>query len=143
MDDNTNNDTKDDSNDDCVEVKKEGEDNQKMKGTRKREKKQTSAVWRVFELLNDVVTKDGVKRAKCRWCDEVKNYDSRYGTGNLQRHINKCYRPDRLVVGQMLLGKDKDSLMLKSSKFSKDIFREKLVRAIVIHNLPLSFIETL
>ncbi|CAH1435710.1 unnamed protein product [Lactuca virosa] len=141
MDDNTNNDTKDDSNDDCMEVKKEGEDNQKMKGTRKREKKQTSPVWHVFELLNDVVTKDGIKRAKCRWCDEVTKYDSRYGTGNLQRHINKCYRPDKLIVGQMLLGKDKDSLMLKSSKFSKDIFREKLVRAIVMHNLPLSFVD--
>ncbi|CAH1447886.1 unnamed protein product [Lactuca virosa] len=41
----------------------------------------------------------------------------------------------------MLLGKDKYSLMLKSSKFSKDIFREKLVRAIVMHNLPLSFVD--
>ncbi|KAL4587598.1 hypothetical protein LXL04_000470 [Taraxacum kok-saghyz] len=139
----------DDDDDDCVEIDDVGAGQLKKTGKRKREKKQTSPVWNVFELLKtkdangvqvDVVI-NGKRRAKCKWCGEIKNYDSATGNGNLMRHISKCYRENTPDIGQMLLGKDKDSLKLKSSKLNPDIFREKLVRAIVMHNLPLCFVD--
>ena len=149
MDDVNNANRDDDDDGDCVEIDDVGAGQLKKTGKRKREKKQTSPVWNVFELLKtkdangvevDVVI-NGKRRAKCKWCGEIKNYDSATGNGNLLRHISKCYRENTLDIGQMLLGKDKDSLKLKSSKLNPDIFREKLVRAIVMHNLPLSFVD--
>lgn len=111
---------------DCVEVNDVGQDRLKIKGKRKREKKHT---------------KDGLKKVKCKWCGDIKNYDSKHGTGNLKRHLDKRSRKDVPDVGQMILGRNKDSLKLKSTKFNPDVFREKLVGAIVMHNLPLSFVE--
>ncbi|KAL4582630.1 hypothetical protein LXL04_007187 [Taraxacum kok-saghyz] len=147
---NANRDDDDDDDDgDCVEIDDVGAGQLKKTGKRKREKKQTSPVWNVFELLKtkdangvevDVVI-NGKRRAKCKWCGEIKNYDSATGNGNLMRHIRKCYRENTPDIGQMLLGKDRDSLKLKSSKLNPDIFREKLVRAIVMHNLPLCFVD--
>ncbi|KAL4573164.1 hypothetical protein LXL04_019961 [Taraxacum kok-saghyz] len=145
-----NNANRDDYDDgDCVEIDDVGAGQCKKTGKRKREKKQTSPVWNVFELLKtkdangvevDVVI-NGKRRAKCKWCGEIKNYDSATGNSNLMRHISKCYRENTPDIGQILLGKDKDSLKLKSSKLNPDIFREELVRAIVMHNLPLSFVD--
>ncbi|KAL4567497.1 hypothetical protein LXL04_023082 [Taraxacum kok-saghyz] len=146
---NRDDDDDDDDDGDCVEVAGVGERQSKEIGKRKRQKKQTSPVWNVFELLKtkdakgvmvDIVI-DGKRKAKCSWCGEVKNYDSTTGNGNLKRHIDKCYGNNTRDIGQMLLGKDNDSLMLKSSKINPNIFREKLVTTIIMHNLPLSFVD--
>ena len=85
---------------DCVEVnanerEPESQDTAtgKRKGKRKREKKFTSPVWSIFELLPDKSV-DGVKQAKCKFCGEVKRYESQYGTSNLNHHMNTCVRRD-------------------------------------------------
>ena len=88
---------------DCVEVNADEPENQdtatgKRKGKRKREKKITSLIWAVFELLPDKSV-DGVKQAKCKFCGEVKRYESQYGTSNLNCHMNTCVRRDTRDVG--------------------------------------------
>ncbi|KAK9126722.1 hypothetical protein Scep_015568 [Stephania cephalantha] len=50
-----------------------------------RKRKKTSNVWRHFEELPKGI--DGRKRAKCNYCKSEYIHDSRFGTGNLQRHI--------------------------------------------------------
>ncbi|KAL4575070.1 hypothetical protein LXL04_021911 [Taraxacum kok-saghyz] len=72
---------------DYVEVAGVGEGQSKETGKRKRQKKQTSPVWNVFELLKTKDAKgvmvdlviDGKRKEKCSWCGEVKNYDSTTG----------------------------------------------------------------
>ena len=111
MDDVNNANRDDDDDGDCVEIDDMEAGQLKKTRKRKREKKQTSPVWNVFELLKtkdangvevDVVI-NGKRRAKCKWCGEIKNYDSATGNGNLMRHISKCYRENTPDIGQMLL----------------------------------------
>ena len=84
---------------------------------------------------------DGVKQAKCRFCGKVKRYESKYGTCNLNHHMNTCVRIDMHDIGQMIFSKDKESMLMRSTKFYFEKFREKLIAAIVMYNLPLSFVE--
>ncbi|XVF85047.1 hypothetical protein PTKIN_Ptkin17bG0087200 [Pterospermum kingtungense] len=124
-----------------VEVKVKGKETEKLtRGKRKRDKKFTSAVWAAFNVLPEK-TLDGSKKVKCKWCGEVKNYFGQYGTGNLKRHMNSYVRRDTRDVGQMILGKQKESLIMRPAKFDSKKFCEKLVAAVVMHNLPSSFVE--
>ena len=107
---------------DCVEVNVDEPKNQdtttgKRKGKCKREKKFISPVWAVFELLLDKSV-DGVKQAKCKFCGEVKRYESQYGTGNLNRHMNTCVKRDTRDVGQMIFAKIKEFMLMRSTKFN-------------------------
>ncbi|XVF53860.1 hypothetical protein PTKIN_Ptkin05aG0133100 [Pterospermum kingtungense] len=49
-----------------------------IKGKRKRDKKFTSPVWIAFELLPKIIL-DGFKKAKCKFCWEIKKYFGQYG----------------------------------------------------------------
>ena len=142
----------DDDDDDVVEVDQEVVDNNPKRG---RKRRLTSQVWQYFEMIKPKVVKaketiDGIKssdakeaepkqRCKCKKCGTKFICDSKYGTGNLKRHIASCVRRDTRDVGQMLI--DGQHLSIRSSKFDSEKFRELLVAAIVMHELPLSFVE--
>ncbi|KAJ0836188.1 putative transcription factor/ chromatin remodeling BED-type(Zn) family [Helianthus annuus] len=86
-------------------------------------------------------TKQSFRRkvpSKCNKCGHVLMFDSKQGTGNFTRRISSCYGTTYKDVGQMLLDTD---MKLKASSFSPNTFREMLVAAIVMHELPLSFVE--
>ncbi|XP_050229247.1 zinc finger BED domain-containing protein DAYSLEEPER-like [Mercurialis annua] len=55
-----------------------------------------------------------------------------------QQDINNCPGRVNRDIGQMIVGVD---MKLKSLKFDVENFRQMLVAAIVMHNLPLSFVE--
>lgn len=83
-------------------------------------KKTTSKIWRFF----DRVKVNGKERAKCKKCG------SSYapgGTSNMWRHTEKY------CVGR-------DSVD-REVEFDQDIFREKLTKAMVMHNQPFKFVE--
>ena len=127
--------------DDVLEIEDEGVEvvekpvSSKEKGKRKR--KLTSPVWGYFDRLSVKAT-DGATRCKCKLCNSIFKCDSRYGTGNLQRHIKNYPCRNTRDIGQLIVGAD---MKLKSLKFDAEKFRQLLVAAIVMHNLPLSFIE--
>ena len=103
----------------------------------KRKRKFTSQVWMFFDKLKEK-SMDGKQRCKCKKCDAIFICESKYGTGNLKRHSEICVRKDIADIGQLLLNKD---MSMRSTKFDPDKFRELVVAAIVMHDLPLSFVE--
>ncbi|XP_021827214.1 zinc finger BED domain-containing protein RICESLEEPER 1-like [Prunus avium] len=107
--------------------------------TGKRRRKLTSAVWTQFEILP--VDENNEQRAKCMKCGQKYLCDSRYGTGNLKRHIESCVKSDTRDLGQLLLSKSDGAIITRSSKFDPFKFRELLVMAIIMHDLPFQFVE--
>ncbi|XP_034229371.1 zinc finger BED domain-containing protein RICESLEEPER 1-like [Prunus dulcis] len=105
----------------------------------KRRRKLTSAVWTQFEILP--IDENNEQRAKCMKCGQKYLCDSRYGTGNLKRHIESCVKTDTRDLGQLLLSKSDGAILTRSSKFDPMKFRELLVMAIIMHDLPFQFVE--
>ncbi|PKA61305.1 Putative AC transposase [Apostasia shenzhenica] len=106
-----------------------------MSGKRKRR----SIVWSYFELLP--AGKDGRQRCKCRICGTSYLYDSRFGTGNMKRHLVSCFKRDARDTGQLMLPKRSSSVPTSTPKIDHDMFREFLVEAVILHNLPFKFVE--
>ncbi|KAK6232295.1 hypothetical protein SCA6_002368 [Theobroma cacao] len=106
-----------------------------------KKQKLTLKIWTFFERLLEKNSSDGKSKVKCKLCEYILNYESKYGTGNLKRHNNNCVRKDIRDIGQMIFSKEHNSMLMMSSKFDLKKFRELVVAAIVIHNLPLSFVE--
>nr|GLL22091.1 zinc finger BED domain-containing protein RICESLEEPER 2-like [Ipomoea trifida] len=127
---------------DCIEVVEVEEEQKDPQKSMKRKRKLRSQVWVHFERL---VTKntngETIVKAKCKYCEVLINSDSKYGTGNLKRHTINCVRKNTRDIGQMLIGGENGSMLMRSSKFSEEKFRELLISAIVMHNMPLSFVE--
>lgn len=107
--------------------------------TGKRRRKLTSAVWTQFEILP--IDENNEQRAKCMKCGQKYLCDSRYGIGNLKRHIESCVKIDTRDLGQLLLSKSDGAILTRSSKFDPMKFRELLVMAIIMHDLPFQFVE--
>ncbi|CAB4263762.1 unnamed protein product [Prunus armeniaca] len=107
--------------------------------TGKRRRKLTSAVWTQFEILP--IDENNEQRAKCMKCGQKYLCDSRYGTGNLKRHIESCVKTDTRDLGQLLLSKSDGAILTRSSKFDPMKFRELLVMAIIMQDLPFQFVE--
>ncbi|XP_020426552.1 zinc finger BED domain-containing protein RICESLEEPER 1-like [Prunus persica] len=105
----------------------------------KRRRKLTSAVWTQFEILP--IDENNEQRAKCMKCGQKYLCDSRYGTGNLKRHIESCVKTDTRDLGQLLLSKYDGAILTRSSKFDPMKFRELLLMAIIMHDLPFQFVE--
>ena len=59
-----------------------------------------------------------------------------YGTGTLKQHIESCYKKCIKDIAQLILDNKNGSMSVSSSKFDFDTFRELLVAAIVMHDLP-------
>ncbi|XP_017972506.1 PREDICTED: zinc finger BED domain-containing protein RICESLEEPER 3 [Theobroma cacao] len=112
--------------DDCLQIDQLGATDEKKPCQPKNEKKNSS---------------DGKSKVKCKLCGYILNYESKYGTGNLKHHNDNCVRKDTRDIGQMIFSKEHNSMLMKSSKFDPEKFRELVVAAIVMHNLPLSFVK--
>lgn len=73
-------------------------------------------------------------------CGIIYISESTYGTSNMLNHIRSCIKNTRKDILQLLLSQYDGSVVMKSPKYP-DIYRELLVRAIIKHNLPFSFVE--
>ncbi|CAL2228299.1 unnamed protein product [Prunus armeniaca] len=105
----------------------------------KRRRKLTSHVWTQFEILP--VDPDNKLYAKCMKCGHKYLCDSKYGTGNLKRHLDSCLKSDTRDIGQLLLSTSEGSIITRSAKFDPNKFRELLVMSIIKHELPFQFVE--
>jgi len=56
----------------------------------KRQRKLTSTVWEHYEFLPP--DEEGNLFCKCKKCGQIYPGDSKYGTGNLKRHLGNCKR---------------------------------------------------
>ncbi|XP_020688142.1 zinc finger BED domain-containing protein RICESLEEPER 1 isoform X1 [Dendrobium catenatum] len=108
------------------------------KSSTKRNRRLTSAVWGYFELLPP--GKDGRQRCKCRNCGTSYLYDSKFGTGNMKRHLKTCWKREARDVGQLLL-RQYDTTPCSTPKFDHEKFKEILMEAIMLHDLPLQIVE--
>ncbi|XP_017970388.1 PREDICTED: zinc finger BED domain-containing protein DAYSLEEPER-like [Theobroma cacao] len=126
--------------DDCLQIEQLGATDEK-KPCQSKNRKLTSKLWTFFERLLEKNSSDGKSKVKCKLCGYILNYESKYGTGNLKRHNDNCVRKDTRDIGQMIFSKEHNSMLMRSSKFDLEKFRELVVAAIVMHNLPLSFVE--
>ncbi|KAG0458379.1 hypothetical protein HPP92_023536 [Vanilla planifolia] len=102
-------------------------------------RKRRSVVWGYFELLPS--GKDGRQRCKCKNCGTSYLYDSKFGTGNMKRHLVNCLKRAACDTGQLLLTQYESSAPLSGSKFEHEKFKELLTEAVILHNLPFQFIE--
>lgn len=102
----------------------------------------TSDVWNHFKKFKDV---DGVNRAVCNYCSKVLTGHYSSGTTHLKNHFTSCLRRNFKNVGQMLLAKKHDgSVTVEScSEVKCDMATVKITiaRMIILHELPLSFVE--
>ncbi|XP_072951776.1 zinc finger BED domain-containing protein RICESLEEPER 1-like [Typha angustifolia] len=105
----------------------------------KRKKKQTSNVWEVFTELPK--GEDGLKRATCKLCGVIYISDSKYGTGNMKRHILVCPKLKTKDIGQLFLAKSEGSMSLHVSKFDQEKYRELMTMTVVKHELPFQFVD--
>ncbi|KAL2924160.1 Zinc finger BED domain-containing protein RICESLEEPER 2 [Bienertia sinuspersici] len=107
---------------------------------RKRQRKLTSEVWADFEFIKP--QKNGELRCKCKRCGKDFNAESKSGTGNLKRHLDRCKKRCYRDVGQMLLESGSGgSLANRAPDFNPNVFRELLTMAVVKHELPFQFVE--
>jgi len=105
----------------------------------KRKRKHTSVVWNQFEMLPTGTNQE--LKAKCKECGVVYMANSKNGTGSMRRHMESCVRRDTRDVGQLLMSQDKGSLALSAKRFDAEHFRELITTAIILHDLPFSFVE--
>ncbi|KAK6243794.1 hypothetical protein QUC31_010203 [Theobroma cacao] len=126
--------------DDCLQIEQLGATDKK-KPCQLKKRKLTSKLWTFFERLPKKNSSDGKSKVKCKLCGYILNYESKYGTGNLKRHNDNCVKKDTRDIGQMIFSKEHNSMLMRSSKFDPEKFHKLVVAAIVMHNLPLSFVE--
>ena len=104
-------------------------------------------MWDHFEKLEEGTYKlpedDDFKRGKCKGCNSVLICDSRYGTTNLKRHIKACVKlQGQSDLRQMLLNASlSGNMSLRGCKMDNNVYREKLARMIVRHELPFLLVE--
>ncbi|XP_024019289.1 zinc finger BED domain-containing protein DAYSLEEPER-like [Morus notabilis] len=80
-------------------------------------------------------------KAKYKECGVVYMANSKNGTGSMRRHMQSCVRRDTRDVGQLLMSQDKGTLALSVKRFDAEHFRELITIAIILHDLPFSFVE--
>ena len=59
----------------------------------------------------------------------------------MKRHIDACIWRDTRDIGQLFLSQSGGSMSLHATKFNQEKFRELLVMAITMHDLPFQFVE--
>ncbi|XP_050207485.1 zinc finger BED domain-containing protein RICESLEEPER 2-like [Mercurialis annua] len=106
------------------------------KKTSKRQRKLSSIVWNYFIKEEG---KNNKRTAKCKACGKSYAADSKYGTGNMKRHIPVCPRKNSRDIGQSLISLSDGSLV--NVKFDMDVFRELIAMAVIMHDLPFQFVE--
>ena len=66
---------------------------------------------------------------------------SKYGTGNLRRHLKSCVRRDTRDVDQLLISQEMGTMSLGGHKVDPERFRELVAIAMIKHEFPFSFVE--
>ena len=56
-------------------------------------------------------------------------------------HMEKCVKKDHGDIGQLLLSQGQGSMLMRSTKFDPEKFRELAVEAILKHDLPFRFVQ--
>ncbi|XP_042969171.1 zinc finger BED domain-containing protein RICESLEEPER 1-like [Carya illinoinensis] len=98
-------------------------------------------MWTFFDMVPESENNDGKPRAKCKMCGITYMAASKYGTGNMKRHIDACPRRSSRDIGQMMLSQGSGSISVSIPKFETEQYRELLIAAIVKHELPFRFVE--
>ena len=103
----------------------------------KKAKKQTSDVWNFFDTLGII---DGKPRVKCKGCKgEYVGGGSKYGTSTLSCHMTKCDGIKQMKDSRIPPLIFDHVGILRSNKLDQKVFREKLAKAIIRHDLPFKF----
>ncbi|KAK0575110.1 hypothetical protein LWI29_034160 [Acer saccharum] len=94
----------------------------------------------------EYVTKDGKKRARCKYCGDTYAFDSGCSTTNMNTHINKRYKKYRPVDSkQKVLAKQQTTSGFGSSlgvsKFDQLRCRRALAEMLILDELPFRFVE--
>ncbi|RVW95282.1 Zinc finger BED domain-containing protein RICESLEEPER 2 [Vitis vinifera] len=103
-------------------------------------RKLTSVVWNDF----DKIIEDGQDYAICKHCKGKLKADSKNGTKHLHVHIDRCMKQRNVDIRQQLLAverKGHGKVQIGGFTFDQEISREKLARAIILHEYPLSIID--
>ncbi|KAK6794022.1 hypothetical protein RDI58_007475 [Solanum bulbocastanum] len=117
--------------------------NESKESPQKKLRQLKSSVWRYFKKIGS--DKDRVEKAICRGCKDPyrvgftpgpngKNYE----TSHLKRHLLKCKKIKFYNLGQMYMDRQGN---IQSRKIDQLISHEKLVEAIIEHDLTYSFVE--
>ena len=91
----------------------------------KRKRKATSMVWTYMTKI-DV---DGVQMARCSFCEKVLNASKGCGTSSLKKHVEKCLKEHQTTTDETI------------TLFDQNIGREKVAKLVIMHELPLRFVE--
>ncbi|RVW49143.1 putative AC transposase [Vitis vinifera] len=103
-------------------------------------RKLTSVVWNDF----DKIIEDGQDYAICKHCKGKLKADSKNGTKHLHVHIDRCMKRRNVDIRQQLLAverKGHGKVQIGGFTFDQEMSREKLARAIILHEYPLSIID--
>ncbi|KAG2551947.1 hypothetical protein PVAP13_9KG442200 [Panicum virgatum] len=99
-------------------------------------------VWKDFDL----VSVNGVWKAKCHWCKKHLGGETRNGTTHLKNQLLVCEdRITRKVLTQSTLklsANPKDGMVtLEKYVFDQDVARKELALMIIVHEYPLSMVD--
>ncbi|XP_021750313.1 uncharacterized protein LOC110715997 [Chenopodium quinoa] len=95
--------------------------------------KRRSLVWKEFLMIDMVECTDGKSRCICKHCQSSSfNANSRYGTGNMKRHLSKCTPYQNSL-------KNKGGATGKI--FNQQVYRELVAKAIIKHGYAFSWVE--
>ncbi|XP_057795202.1 zinc finger BED domain-containing protein RICESLEEPER 2-like [Salvia miltiorrhiza] len=99
-------------------------------------KKPKSDVWLHFDKPCMI---DNVPKCKCKHCHGWYSCKASNGTTHLKRHIKSCFKTPKFQdVGSMF---DNRAAFLTKWKFDAKVYRDKLARAIIKHDLPFTYAE--
>ncbi|KAL5548350.1 hypothetical protein UlMin_003581 [Ulmus minor] len=116
------------------------EDVRHLKSTTTKGKKTLkSKMWNFFYILP--LGADQKLKSQCKKYGAQYVASSKYGTGNMRHHIKDCKRNDTRNIGQMMISRDTNNLSLSSIQYNSTKFRELVMAAIVMHDLPFQFVE--
>ncbi|WKA12252.1 hypothetical protein VitviT2T_029663 [Vitis vinifera] len=105
-------------------------------------RKLTSVVWNDF----DKIIEDGQDYAICKHCKGKLKADSKNETKHLHVHIDRCMKRRNVDIRQQFLAierKGHGKVQIGGFTFDQEISREKLARAIILHEYPLSIVDHL
>ena len=126
----------DDDVNDIIELEEEIE-----KGLRPMEQKApTSQVWSLFCKVSGDKYPNNKPKAVCKQCSIEYVVVRNFGTGNLRRHYETCAKFKKCDLVQMMLDHS-DGLSTRISKFEAHVFRKLLSYTIIMHDLPIQFVE--
>ena len=105
-----------------------------------RKRKLTSVVWNSFEK----VIVDGQSYAICKHCNSRLKAGSKNRTKHLHVHLDRCIKRKNVDIKQQLLEVERRGcgiVQIGCFTFDQNISTEKLARAIILHEYPLSSVD--